>query len=227
MRKITQAQIEAIRKHIWADFDSMDERFPSSLCSQHRIAINNLVENVTNNRTIKLFDYKTINLAKRSSERNNSGNKCECGICVAARVIPQNQPKVKRLKSKLNLCEKCLTNLRRGKTHNCKPSIRIANAVELAKASPPKGDEKIVTSIIKDKISKLDVKEPENFSFATLSGKSMRLNVNSKKVKPESQITIKDISKMQVAANLSENQVKLIFLRNCIIFVIALYFYRY
>lgn len=232
MRNITKTAHKIIQEHIVSGYDESDDRLPTMLCSNcYTIIYEYNAANFTH--VIPIFDYSSLKQNLRPNTRN--AIQCDCKVCEIARssttsnfsptVIQKRKPGPVKQNvashsldvlecppSALKICSKCLTFLSRGKPHVCTETQRHENLMKLTSKPESKCGEKLVTSIVREKIKSLPSSE-NLYSFTAPTGRPLIISTclsNSQSTKSEYMVSTEDIHKIQSDMNLSTNQTKIL-----------------
>ena len=160
-RNITPNDWEKLNTFFVSGLDPNDERLPSVLC----IACRTIVRNTTSCdhlSAIEIFDYSRLNQLKPITRNSSS---CECTVCLIGRSTPFNCNKenvpstaprgrpsqTKSVPSPIKYCSACLSQIAKGKPHDCTNSRRLHNLKNIIAESPPKTDEKVAAAIVVEK----------------------------------------------------------------------------
>ena len=114
----------------------------------------------------------------------------------------------------ITICRKCLTEKRRGISHQCNITTRREN-MEKLQSEDPKGAEIAASKIVKQKMATAKGEGSSTFSLQSGGSKPMNLpipspskNVQAKYADPNTPIPAEQLSRLKVNANLSMNQTR-------------------
>lgn len=219
MRKMSLKQEETIKIHFIKQYSVNEVDYPISLCSTCRLTVEEYAKG-NFKRKVKLFDYSKINTYPRT--RSNLIINCFCTLCSIAKTNLNStaryslkkrvgRPSINKLSSRkkntnIQICKNCFVTVKKGKSHDCRKSLRTQNFAQLASLSnSPKFKEKFVSTIIKEKVEN----SVPNSCVQLETGNKGKLNIiaSNKKVPTvqNNAVTIEDISEMQRTLNLSTN----------------------
>lgn len=226
MRNISDSAREVIDKHILS-IDFNDHRYPTALCSNCYTII---CEYKKNNfaRKINLFDHSKLTSVRPLTRTTD---KCVCLLCDTARasstanfglsnsVIKRKKPGRTPLDpstaaspESVTLCTHCLSELARGKAHNCTQTQRHNNLITYAQGSScsstnPGSEERIATSIIRSKMCEDDCIDGEVLLSAK-RGRPLFIQISNDNRSSDKRVTVEDIHNIKTDLNLSTNQTK-------------------
>ena len=213
MRKITDVQRETIEKSIISGLDSLDERLPTALCSTCRKNVSNISNGAPNH--IKHFDYSKLG-SKRPETRSSS---CDCLVCLIGPTkfsfqsanakfstkkcvgrplssSPQPDP------SPIKVCSACLTELSKGKPHNCNKTTRELNIQSMLESGDCKSGEKITSKILKEYKT---LNESNTFSLSQFRGQPLRVELFPAK-KKDMTLTCEEMKNIKKNIGLTSRQ---------------------
>lgn len=209
IRKCNESLQKTIcENYLTPDFDFNDPRFPTSICSSCRLIIQ---QNGKRNfsKRIKLFDHSSLpNFTRFHFEL--SSTTCPCQLCAIAKSNIHSQvycvPKNKTGRPKTidsspvrssKLCSKCLSEIYKGKTHNCNHTTMKENIIDLSFESNTA--EQICSSVIRSKIE-------ENGQFPLTFKNTSGPNINLKLPEKPKMFEFSDILNIKNNLNLSQNE---------------------
>ncbi|KAJ6637216.1 Protein doublesex [Pseudolycoriella hygida] len=184
----------------------LNQHLPSAICST---CLRNLYK-VKNGTTlnIELPDFSKLIAPVKTREAIKLP--CNCTMCRLVKAPLILKGKYTKARTTIvgktpipNMCRRCLTFVGRGKRHKCNSSTRVENIKNIVQQTTPKGQEHVVSSILKEKVNETG---STTMLLSQRTGHRLRVSVNSKKEKKETLISSSDILKMQVSLGLSQNE---------------------
>ena len=153
LRNIKEMQRENIEKYVVSGLSADDDRLPTVICPTCRLVLHEYNQG-SFDRTINLFDHKQLGPLKPITR---SSFECTCFMCTFYRDafrraaknenVPRGRPRT-ATPIPIKVCNMCLSEISRGKEHNCQQNQRIHNILDFIDTSPPKADEKVVSTIV-------------------------------------------------------------------------------
>ena len=225
MRNITDKLESLISETVLCGYDFNDERLPKVLCSNcYSVLYEYSKGNFTH--TIDVYDdYSTIGAVRMLTRGNSS---CQCVVCDIARssttanfglssrlipkkTFPTTSSDSTTVPKAIKICRVCLSELHRGKQHTCSQRQRHDNLVEMAttNASSSKLDEKVTSTIIRQKLTSNASTTDHRFSCATITGRPITVSSPPAAASARSTVTCISAEKlhdMKIDLNLSTNQ---------------------
>lgn len=212
---INKVQSDIIEKHIISGISLLDERLPIVLCVSCRIVVdkyNN--DDFSLSLRDKIFDYSKLKDTKPITR--TSPATCSCLVCSIVRSSAIGKVSDKKGKTcqsqtstlsappiSIKICSACLTQIGRGMPHTCLTVDRYHNIKSFIETSPDKTDEKIVTSILKNKqISTNDcirLTRPQG-------GMPLSVNIGNKPTSTQPSISVDDFKQITQHLDISINK---------------------
>lgn len=183
-----------IEKYVVDGLSEDDDRLPTVICPFCRLALEEYSRgNFAKN--IQLFDHTQLATLKPITR---SSSECTCFMCTFYRDAfkrasknentPPGRPRKENPVS-IKVCSTCLSEISRGKTHNCQKSERINNIINFIDTSPPKADEKVASTIVDVHVQ--DQPEADELSFTRpQGGKPLKFITSTQEKKPQPQPSI-------------------------------------
>ena len=196
----------------------MIQKLPSSICRSCRKTLFERERGIFTRLMPKMPNFE--NLVNVGKELRQS-QKCICYICKKARYkghkkIIKGRGRSKYLlqksnknKTKVLLCSACLGDIAKGKKHICTKTVAYKNTVTMLKTVPHKIKEKVVTSVIRDKLD-LSNKSLQNIHFnLSTEGNKSRIVLNPlKHNKEKTYFFHENLDRLQLSLGSSNNQMK-------------------
>ena len=195
-----------------------DERMPKVICSCCRRKLPQVLEGKISSGDLPFYDFSQISLRQETREFDLSTIYCNCLICDTARQMgARPKTNVGRPKSESSFiaspigtrCSKCLSIIGKGIKHDCSEKSLLSNMQKLSEKHPRTSEVFISSQINK----KAEQNQTDTISLAT-KGLPCTITSKSKSSKsyvsralfPDETIPSSEISKIQVACNLSNSQ---------------------
>ena len=162
LQNITNIDWESINTYFVSGLSPHDDRLPTVLYLQDRLMVHEARLNDGYTKNVELFDYSKLTTL-RSVTRTSSP--CECVMCVIGRstpfnggnkenfIFPRGRPKPTSSPTPIKVCSACLSEVAKGKPHDCSDLKRLGNLKAIITDSPPKTDEKVAAAILTAKPS--------------------------------------------------------------------------
>ena len=231
IRLINSNQKRIIQEHVFEEFNEVDDRLPSVLCGTCRLTLSQYDKGIFS-RKLYLTDHSSIphRYYTRSQSVDASTSHCLCIICEISRGNPvqdtgiagggglmtkaeRGRPATSESSrpTHMKLCGLCLSQIMRGKPHNCSISSKVKNVKDLSSAATEAHSvaENVAALIIKEKIKESDANETE--LSVPGGGHPLRLTIpnagNNRNDPPHaSKFKHSDMSALQVDLDLSTRE---------------------
>lgn len=216
--RILKKENEEDIKKIQPDYDMSIH--PIGICGTCRIALNATKKDETQTklRFKKLFDYSEAETAKPRT-RNNPSSDCQCDFCKFARLRGQeainwnesrnNQKKNTATTSDtIKICQKCWTEIARGKKHICQTKTKKDNIEKMVRKSSVRTQHKLASSSIDSLVEEQGIsKDGGKLKIKTGGSKPLELSVGKpRQSSASSQFSHDNLKRMQTTLNLSDKQ---------------------
>ena len=159
MFSLTDSYRHTIEKYIKPGLSVTDPTLPTALCHSCYTAVNERQRDIWD-RKIHLFNHST--LSKLKPITRNSPD-CDCRVCVIAKDRFHGKPPVGRPETApvkettvLKKCSFCLTQIGKGKLHQCTKGTRYANLRKIIDSPDDMTGEVIAANILKSKCNQVD-----------------------------------------------------------------------
>ena len=221
LRKITEATLELIKDHHFAQYSLFSGDFPLVVCAScQSILGDRKSDNPKNNSPRKLPPPKYE--AIRGTRASRSSDKCPCGWCEIWRmngykyreykagvrdptgrhvITPPPPPPASREK-----CDGCHGEIKQGIKHVCNLRTLETNLLNEANALPQNQKERLLSSLIDNVKAGKDIKGDGTMHILTRNSRYKTITIG--KIKPEKTFTRDDIIKLKRLLDLSCNQTK-------------------
>lgn len=206
-------KIEAV-----SNYNSSDDRLPSSICTACRV---NIYKAFKNGTKFTMPDYSKFLYVpkKRKSKGSDDSPSCKCTLCDLARTDvgysrkKNRKPPEKNIKTFIKQCARCLTEIHKGVRHQCTASAKYNNVKStVQKHLLLKSKEHLACEVIKESLSSQRVgKNSSHSSESTVSlsqnhGRPLTIDLNPKK-SSNNIISAEDLMKLQSRFGLSFNTI--------------------
>ena len=215
LRKISEGTLKLIQQHVYKFFSPHNSSFPSSICNSCYNALLNFNKRSSNNKLPELVDY--AKLSNHTVTRSKSNELCDCFMCQRFRInlLPDTIGLKKRgrptssntdatsKRSSVSLrCDKCFSEIMRGKPHVCSKKTLFKNTCELVSSVPMLG-EQVASYVIR---GHQETGPDGDIKLKNLQGKPTVVYVKQDKRSNKSPLfTQENLIKMQNEINVSDN----------------------
>ena len=208
-----------ISRQLLGCIDLYDDRYPSATCANCRYILYKSQNDESCLDSLNIYDFSTIPPVKPLTRANDQ---CDCLLCDSKRYVDtkscctsfniRKRPKVGRPKCAsvtqarpLKICTMCLSEIGRGKAHECTKSKRIDNLKGILSTNNDKTEDQVACHILKKKC----VDEGSTaVSLSQSHGKPLRVEVTPPKEKENQTLRTSDMQRIKTDLNLSENKTK-------------------
>lgn len=218
-QRITSSVLALIQKHGYKDYSVDDPSLPYIICKSCVTTLK-VMDSDTPNRKVPYFDYGGLVKPILVNTRMADSEKCECTICKISRLngneflkhkqTQRSNPgrpaeKVQEISTPITQCSNCHSEIGRGKPHECTRTTRHDNLVDLLRNHSEKTQQQVASKLLDAIYEDKGVSKQGGSTLLATKGQPKLVTVGTCRTKkPSPKYTIEDLSKLQVARNLSD-----------------------
>ena len=216
-QKITPMLLALIQKHAYKEYSLDDESLPLIVCK----SCAKTLKVCGNGRKLPDFDYGGLVKPISVNTRSGDNEKCNCSICEICRLngnqfqkhekAQRHNPgrptdRVAEESFPITHCSNCHTEVGPGKPHECNRTSRQENLVELVKNHSEKTLQQVTSKLLDVIYEDKGVSKRGGTTLLGTKGAPKLVTVGTSRTeKPKPKYSIEDLSKLQVARNMSDN----------------------